>query len=208
MMIRKTPFTLQIRRSVANPYAKIFFLGGLALLPVASSCGPTITSGHGGAELYINREVSLSTLLGRMLAMRRMMMQAGLVALVAVGVWLLTSNPTSAADDKAKAGDTVLVHNVFFALKDASPAAKQKLVDACKKYLTKHEGEVFFTVGVLTDELKREVNDRDFDVALHIVFTGKAAHDKYQDHERHTQFITENKDNWKKVRVFDSTCSK
>jgi hypothetical protein len=31
-----------------------------------------------------------------------------------------------------------------------------------------------------------------------------AAHDKYQDHERHKKFIDENKGNWDKVRVFDS----
>ena len=32
----------------------------------------------------------------------------------------------------------------------------------------------------------------------------RAAHDTYQDAPRHKQFIDENKDNWKKVRVFDS----
>jgi hypothetical protein len=41
-------------------------------------------------------------------------------------------------------------------------------------------------------------------VALHIYFKDQAAHDKYQDAPRHKQFIDENKDNWKKVRVFDS----
>ena len=43
-----------------------------------------------------------------------------------------------------------------------------------------------------------------FDVALHIVFKDMASHDKYQEAKRHQQFIDENKDNWKKVRVFDS----
>ena len=37
-----------------------------------------------------------------------------------------------------------------------------------------------------------------------ITFKDKAAHDKYQDADKHKQFIEENKDNWKKVRVFDS----
>ena len=46
--------------------------------------------------------------------------------------------------------------------------------------------------------------DQGFDVALHIVFTNKAAHDKYQEAESHKQFIEENKENWKKVRVFDA----
>lgn len=98
----------------------------------------------------------------------------------------------------------MISHDVFFSLKDNSPAAKQKLVDACKKYLTGHDGEVFYSAGMLVDSLKREVNDVDFDVALHIVFKDLAAHDKYQDAPRHQKFIDENKSNWKKVRVFDS----
>jgi hypothetical protein len=98
----------------------------------------------------------------------------------------------------------MLAHNVYFALKDNSADAKNKLVAACKKYLSKHPGEVFFAAGTLATELDRPVNDRDFDVALHIVFVDRASHDKYQDAPRHKQFIDENKDNWKKVRVFDS----
>ncbi len=98
----------------------------------------------------------------------------------------------------------MLAHNVYFALKDSSPAARQRLLAACKKYLSGHPGTVFFAAGGLAEELKREVNDRDFDVGLHIVFTDQAAHDRYQDAPAHHQFIAENKDNWKKVRVFDS----
>ena len=109
-----------------------------------------------------------------------------------------------AADDSGP----MLAHNVFFALKDNSPEAKKKLVEACKKYLTKHPGEVFFAAGTIAEDLNRPVNDRDFEVALHIVFKDKASHDKYQDAERHKQFIDECKDNWKKVRVFDSVVSK
>ena len=104
------------------------------------------------------------------------------------------------AQDAKKA----LSHDVFFSLNDASPAARDALVAACKKYLTGHEGVVVFSAGVLAAELDRPVNDRDFDVALHVVFDGKASHDKYQDAPRHKQFIEEQQKNWKKVRVFDS----
>ena len=41
----------------------------------------------------------------------------------------------------------------------------------------------------------------------HLVFVNKAAHDKYQEHPRHLKFIEENKENWEKVRVFDSYLS-
>jgi heme-degrading monooxygenase HmoA len=99
---------------------------------------------------------------------------------------------------------TVLVHNVYFALNDASEAAKERLLQACKKYLTGHPGTLAFACGRLAAELHRPVNDRDFDVALHIVFDSQAAHDAYQVAPRHEQFIAENQANWKKVRVFDS----
>jgi hypothetical protein len=56
----------------------------------------------------------------------------------------------------------------------------------------------------VAEDLAREVNDRDFDVALHVVFENKVAHDQYQTHERHVKFIEDNKDTWAKVRVFDS----
>lgn len=98
----------------------------------------------------------------------------------------------------------LLVHNVYFKLNDASPQARQRLVEACHKYLTDHPGALFFAAGLLAQDLAREVNDRDFDVALHIVFDSQASHDRYQDAPRHQQFIDENRGNWKKVRVFDS----
>jgi hypothetical protein len=98
----------------------------------------------------------------------------------------------------------MLSHDVYFLLKDNSPQAKRKLIAACKKYLTDHTGAVWFAVGLLAEEMQREVNDRDFDVALHLVFKNKAAHDQYTGSERHQMFIKEAQDTWKKVRVFDS----
>ena len=79
----------------------------------------------------------------------------------------------------------LLVHNVFFALNDASQAAKTRLLDACRKYLTGHPGTVFFACGTLAKDLARPVNDRDFDVGLHIIFESQAAHDAYQVAPRH-----------------------
>jgi hypothetical protein len=98
----------------------------------------------------------------------------------------------------------MLAHNVYFTLNDNSTAAKEKLVAACKKYLTGHPGTSFFGAGTRVEELDRPVNDRDFDVALVVVFDGKAAHDKYQKADRHLAFIAENKANWAEVRVFDA----
>ena len=125
-----------------------------------------------------------------------------LIAVLAVAAlgFALSSNPSQAG---GKSGDNV-AHMVYFKLKDGSPKEVKALVDSCYKHLKGHDGEVYFSAGVLAPDLKREVNDRDFDVALHIVFKDIAAHDKYQVHPRHEEFIKEGKGNWAKVRVFDS----
>ena len=101
--------------------------------------------------------------------------------------------------------DSRLAHMVFFTLKERTAEATDKLVAACRKYLNVQPGILFFAAGPLCKELNREVNDMDFDVALHLVFVDKAAHDAYQDDPTHHQFIKENKETWAKVRVFDST---
>jgi hypothetical protein len=101
----------------------------------------------------------------------------------------------------------MLGHMVYFTLQDRSPAAVEKLVADCRKYLTDHPGTVFFAAGTLVPDLTRPVNQTDFDVALHVVFESRAAHDAYQAAPRHLQFITENKTNWARVRVFDADVS-
>jgi hypothetical protein len=116
--------------------------------------------------------------------------------------WTLGSPDQSARADEA--GQRMLSHDVYFTLKDNSPAAKKHLVAGCKKFLSDHPGTVWFAAGILVEEHKREVNDRGFDVALHIVFKDKASHDRYEDASQHHKFIEEFKDNWKAVRVFDS----
>jgi hypothetical protein len=115
---------------------------------------------------------------------------------------LWTAAPRPANADEAK--EVKLSHDVYFSLNDASEAAKEKLVASCKRYLTGHPDTVSFSVGVLAKDMKRPVNDQDFDVSVHIVFTNKVAHDKYNTSEKHLKFIDENKGAFKKVRVFDS----
>jgi hypothetical protein len=100
----------------------------------------------------------------------------------------------------------MLAHNVYFSLKDNRPAACQALVADCHRLLAPIPGAIFFAAGVCS-EIDRPVSDRDYDVALHCVFADRATHDAYQQAELHQQFIARNKDNWRRVRVFDSTVS-
>lgn len=121
-----------------------------------------------------------------------------LAAALAWGAW----TATRAAD--APITGPALEHSVFFTLKDQSKAARERLVTSCKKYLTGHEGATSVAIGTIAEDVREPVSDRDFDVALHVVFRDKAAAATYQSHPRHRQFIAENKDTWAKVRVFDS----
>lgn len=97
-----------------------------------------------------------------------------------------------------------LVHDVYFTLNDDSEAARSKLVEDCYKYLSNQPGIVFFAAGELVESHKRDVNVRDWQVSLHIVFKSKGYHDQYQKAPDHYKFIEQNKDNFKSVRVFDS----
>ncbi len=105
---------------------------------------------------------------------------------------------------QAFAADAQVSHNVYFKLRKRTDQAAEQLMAGCRKYLTGHEGTVFFSVGVRAEDLKREVNDKDFDVALTVVFRDKAAHDQYQKHPRHLKFIEECQNLWESVRVFDA----
>ena len=97
----------------------------------------------------------------------------------------------------------MLSHAVYFTLKDRSPEAVARLVASCREHLTGHPGTRSFTVGTRA-AYDRQVNDRDFDVALEIVFDSHAAHDAYQAAPRHEAFIAANATNWARVRVFDA----
>ena len=99
--------------------------------------------------------------------------------------------------------DNRFAHMVYFTLKDSSPGACDTLFAACEKYLDDHPGTVFFGVGKVSDTT-REVVDKDYHVALQLVFKDRASHDAYQVASRHDEFILEQKGNWAKVRVFDS----
>jgi hypothetical protein len=128
---------------------------------------------------------------------------AALIGMIGLFSTLYHGSSSMAADVQ----EPLLVHNVYFSLNESSPQNVQKLVASCKKHLTDHPGTVLFACGGVSD-LNRSVNDRDWDVGLHIIFKNRAAHDLYQDAPRHQQFIEENKASWKKVRVFDSDCPK
>jgi len=116
---------------------------------------------------------------------------------------LLAGAVLSAADTK-KAAEPQLAHSVIFTLKDQSAKSREAFVAICDKYLTSHKGAVSYTCGTIAEDVKEAVSDREFDVALHVIFEDKAALADYLKSERHDQFVAAIKGLVAKVRVFDS----
>jgi hypothetical protein len=108
-----------------------------------------------------------------------------------------------AASDQSTAKQ-LLMHNVYFTLLDSTPANREKLVDQCKKYLVHHPGVAYFACGTIVPDLDRDLNVRDWDVGLHIIFENREMHDRYQPAADHLKFIEDNRALWKQVRVFDT----
>ena len=97
-----------------------------------------------------------------------------------------------------------LAHLVFFTLKEQTDEARQRLVDACQKWLADAPGLVFFGVGLRGEEFQRPVNDTEYDVGLHVVFESKESHDQYQTSEAHQAFLAENKETFASLKVYDT----
>ncbi len=97
----------------------------------------------------------------------------------------------------------MIAHNVFFTLHDNSPAAVEAMIADCHRDLAPLPGIVFCAAGTCSD-VDRAVSDREYDVALHVVFKDRAALDAYMSDPKHVAFMDKHGGNWKEVRVFDS----
>ncbi len=104
----------------------------------------------------------------------------------------------------AEGGERQLSHSVMFTLKDRSPAGRDNFVGSCEKYLAGHRGTVSFAVGTIAEDVTEPASDREFDVALLVVFEDKGKLAEYLKSERHAQFVAENRAKFAKVRVFDA----
>jgi hypothetical protein len=97
----------------------------------------------------------------------------------------------------------MFTHIVLFWLKPDAPAqAREQLAEDCRALLSKIPGVKFLTAGhpAMTP---REVVDNSYSVGLCVILTDRAAHDVYQTHPLHLEFIARNKAHWERVRVMD-----
>ena len=89
-------------------------------------------------------------------------------------------------------------HIVIFWTNPALPGAAAELVDGANKYLKSIPGIIQFHVGKMSPS-PRPVVDQTYQVALNLVFPGKAAEQAYQVHPQHIEFVE---------KVFKRTCQK
>ncbi len=104
----------------------------------------------------------------------------------------------------ARAEDPQIGHMVYFTLKSPTKENKDFFIAAAKKYLKDIDGMVYFSTGTRGEAFARDINDKDWEISLQMVFKNKAAHDKYSDHPQHQAFIKDCLDKVSKVRVFDT----
>jgi hypothetical protein len=97
----------------------------------------------------------------------------------------------------------MFVHVVLFWMKPGAPAgAREQLKTDCETYLGKIPTvrQVWAGHPAMTP---REVVDNSYDVGLCVVLDDATAHDEYQVHDLHKQFIERNKANWDRVQIYD-----
>ena len=99
----------------------------------------------------------------------------------------------------------MLVHSVRFYLPvDLSPERRASLRAGLESLRAVPTVRQLF-VGTPASTPSRGVIDADYGFALTVLFDDLAGHDVYQTHPLHLQFITDNKDNWTRVAVFDAS---
>jgi hypothetical protein len=97
----------------------------------------------------------------------------------------------------------MLVHCVYFWFKpDADPAVLAAFESGLRR-LTTIPDVVTAYVGKPEATPKRAVVDDSYDWGLVATFADLAAHDRYQEHPIHAQFLSEFSASWLRVQVYD-----
>lgn len=96
----------------------------------------------------------------------------------------------------------MFVHTVFFWLRNPANQANHDALYAGLQKLVSIDTITQAYVGRPADT-RRPVIDHSYDFGLTTVFTDKAAHDLYQEHPTHLEFIAECEHLWERVQVYD-----
>lgn len=98
----------------------------------------------------------------------------------------------------------MLVHVVYFWLNDNAPRGEaERLAESCRTLLGKIPSVRHLWSGGPAKTPRREIIDTSYDVGLCVVLDDLAAHDAYQEHPLHKEFIALHKAHWKRVQIYD-----
>jgi len=98
----------------------------------------------------------------------------------------------------------MLVHTVRFYLQPGLPPERGAALRAGLESLRAIPDVRHLFVGAPAAVPTRPTIDTEFGFALTAVFDDVAAHNRYQTHPVHLQFVAENKDSWARVAVIDA----
>lgn len=98
----------------------------------------------------------------------------------------------------------VVVHHVFFWLKNAGSTADRDKLVAGVKGLSKIPVIKMIHVGIPASTEKRDVVDNSYGVSELMFFDNVEDQKTYQDHPIHQQFIKDHSSLWDKVIVYDT----
>ena len=98
----------------------------------------------------------------------------------------------------------MLVHSVYFWLRDDIDEVRRhafkKGLESLRAIPAVHE----MHVGVPADSPSRPVLVTDYDFALTVIMDDMAAHDAYQEHPLHLEFLREFSGCWTRVQIYDA----
>ena len=97
----------------------------------------------------------------------------------------------------------MLIHSVYFWFKaDADPAVVARFEEGLRRLTAIPDIETAH-FGRPETTPKRSVIDDSYAWGLIETFADLAAHDRYQEHEIHEQFLREFSSSWERVQVYD-----
>lgn len=97
----------------------------------------------------------------------------------------------------------MFVHIVLFWLNEGvSEKEKNALAADGGRLLPRIPGVKHFWLG-RPAMIPREVVDNSYDLGICLIFNDRDAHDSYQLHPFHKEFMAGHKKNWKRVQVYD-----
>ena len=98
----------------------------------------------------------------------------------------------------------MLVHTVLFWLKEDLDADQIAKFRSGVETLKDIESAEAVYVGTVADTPDRPVIDTSYDFCLTVLLKDIPAHDAYQEHQIHQEFISNFKDYWAEVKIYDA----